>query len=374
MLPVTARHPFPEPLRKRRMPHRQSTPQPPTSAANRAFIGTEYLAQLIDMLAHQGITTSQLAQGTGLPARALSSPLEYISPLQYHRIVENALALSGDPLLGLEHGRRMNIASHGFLGFAILASDNLGQALSLAIRYARTRTLLADIRFINDNDSAIIQINRLAAMPSTFSFVVQNIISTFVTIARFLTQNSEELTAVAKFTDAPAGALTSYESILGIPVMFSQPHNQLCIPAWLLETPVSTANTTARRMAEAECEKLLASLDRGQDLVTRIRRNIDRMSAFPTLAVMARSLHSSPRTINRQLAQLNTTYQNILDEARREQALQLLLESDTAVEEIAQQLGYNDPSNFGRAFRRWLGMSPRAFRKQAREQAGNRAT
>lgn len=347
------------------MPNRETIHT--TSAASRAFIGTEYLAQLIDLLAPQGITTTQLAQGTGLSARTLSNPQEFISPLQYHKVIENALVLSGDPLLGLEHGRRMNISSHGFLGFAILASDNLGQALSLAIRYARTRTLLADIRFISDQDSAVIQINRLAAMPSTFSFVVQNIISAFVTIARFLTQNSEEMAAVAKFTDAPARPVSCYEGILGIPVMFGQAHNQLCIPNWLLETPVSTANTTARRMAEAECEKLLAELDRGQDLVTQIRRNIDRLNAFPTLTVMAKTLNSSPRTINRQLAQLNTTYQNIIDEARREQALQLLLETKTPVEEISHLLGYNDPSNFGRAFRRWLGMSPRAFRKQAAE-------
>lgn len=341
---------------------------PNISAASRPFIATEYLSQLIDLLAQQGIHANQLAHGSGLSAATLTSPQEYISPLQYHRVIENALALSGDPLLGLEHGKRMSISSHGFLGFAMMASDTLGDALSLAIRYARTRTLLADIRFVLEDDTAIIQINRLAAMPTTFTFVVHNIISTFVTISRFLTQNQDELTAIIKFTDAPARPESCYEGLIGLPVMFHQPHNQLCLPAYLLDTPVSTANTTARRMAEAECEKLLAELDRGQDLVTQIRRHLEQLKAFPTLTVMADKLQSSPRTINRQLAQLNTTYQKIIDEARREQAMQLLLESTTSVEEIAHQLGYNDPSNFGRAFRRWLGISPRAFRKKAREQ------
>ncbi|MFC3679535.1 AraC family transcriptional regulator [Bacterioplanoides pacificum] len=339
-----------------------------SSAASRPFIATEYLSQLIEMLALQGINAAQLAQGTGLTARTLMSANEYISPLQYHKVVENALALSGDPLLGLEHGKRMNISSHGFLGFAIMASDTLGDALSLAIRYARTRTLLADIRFMQEDDSAIIQINRLAAMPTTFSFVVQNIMSTFVTIARFLTQNREELAAMVKFTEAPARPASCYEQLLGVPVMFHQPHNQLCIPSYMLEIPVSTANTTARRMAEAECQKLLAELDRGQDLVTQIRQQLEQLQAFPTLTLMAGRLKSSPRTINRQLAQLNTTYQKIIDEARREQAMEMLLQSNRSVEDIAQQLGYNDPSNFGRAFRRWLGMSPRAFRKKTREQ------
>jgi len=339
-----------------------------TSAASRPFIATEYLSQLIEMLAQHGINAAQLAHGTGLTAKTLMSAQEYISPLQYHKVIENALALSGDPLLGLEHGKRMNISSHGFLGFAIMASDTLGDALSLAIRYARTRTLLADIRFVHEDDSAIIQINRLAAMPTTFSFVVHNIISTFVTIARFLTQNREELPAMVKFTDGPQRPESCYQDILGVPVMFHQPHNQLCIPAYLLDIPVSTANTTARRMAEAECQKLLAELDRGQDLVTQIRRQLEQLQSYPTLTLMAKRLESSPRTINRQLAQLNTTYQKIIDEARREQAMELLLESTLSVEDIALQLGYNDPSNFGRAFRRWLAMSPRAFRKKAREQ------
>ncbi|AHK17513.1 MAG: AraC family transcriptional regulator [Thalassolituus sp.] len=339
------------------------------SAASRAFISTEYLSQLIDLLAQQGINTAQLSQGTGLSVKSLASPDEFISPLQYHKVIENALILSGDPLLGLEHGKRMSISSHGFLGFAIMASDNLGQALSLAIRYARTRTLLADIRFIHDDDSAIIQINRLAAMPTTFSFVVHNIISTFVTIARFLTRGEQELNAIVRLTEKPVRPVSCYEGLLGLPVYLQQAHNQLCIPRSLLDVKVSTANNTARRMAETECEKLLSELDSGQDLVTRIRRQLEKMDAFPTLTVMASTLNSSPRTINRKLAQLNTTYQNIVDEARREQAMHLLQNTRISVEEIAHQLGYNDPSNFGRAFRRWLGMSPRTFRKQTQKSA-----
>ena len=54
---------------------------------------------------------------------------------------------------------------------------------------------------------------------------------------------------------------------------------------------------------------------------------------------------------------------SILDEVRREKAINLLTYSNINVEQIASQLGYNDPSNFGRAFRRWLGKSPRALRK-----------
>ena len=74
------------------------------------------------------------------------------------------------------------------------------------------------------------------------------------------------------------------------------------------------------------------------------------------------TLNQEPQ-LQSQLAQLNTSYQHTLDEARREKALELLDGSSMSIEQISMNLGYNDPSNFGRAFRRWLGQSPRAYRK-----------
>lgn len=330
----------------------------------RAFLTTDYLSQLVTLLEQRGFSLEQMISGTSLSPEVFDQH-GHVSPLQYHKIIENSVSLTNDPLLGLIHGQQLNISSHGFLGFAAMAADDLGQALSLAIRYARTRTLLADIRFHKEDDSAVVQINRLAAMPSTFSFIVENIVSTFISIARFLSGKGEDIPAVVKLSYSPAAAPEEYERILGVPVLFNQPHNQVCFPEFLLEYPVSTANATARGLAETECEKLLAGMDQGQDLVTRIRQQIEKMQAYPTLPVMAKTLSSSPRTLNRQLAQLNTTYQHILDESRREKAITLLSGTDESIEHIATQLGYNDPSNFGRAFRRWLGQSPRAFRKTA---------
>jgi AraC-like DNA-binding protein len=245
-----------------------------------------------------------------------------------------------------------------------MAADDLGQALSLAIRYARTRTLLADIRFHKEDDSAVVQINRLASMPSTFPFVVENIITSFIGVARFLINQQDQMSAVVKLNYSPQAPLSEYERLLGVPVLFNQPHNQVCFPEYLLDVPVSTANATSRGLAESECEKLLIQLDQGQDLVIQIRHKLDKMNAFPTLPIMAKAMASSPRTINRQLAQLNTTYQQILDDARREKAIDLLSYSKINIEQIATQLGYNDPSNFGRAFRRWLDKSPRTFRNE----------
>ena len=336
----------------------------PTSSHQRAFLTTDYLIQLVTLLKQQGFEVEHILANSQISESALLQN-QRISPIQYQQIVENAFDLTQDPLLGIKHGQGLNIASHGFLGFAAIAADTLDQALSLAIRYTRTRTLLADLRFHKEDDSAVIQISRLAAMPNTFPFVVENIIASFLAVARFLINSDEPLPAVVKLTYSAQADPLEYEHLLGVPVLFNQPHNQICFPEFLLETPVSTANANSRGLAETECERLLAELDQGHDLVTQVRYQLVSLNAFPTLPVIAQIMNSSPRTINRQLAQLNTTYQHILDEARREKAIDLLSHSKISIDKIATQLGYNDPSNFGRAFRRWLGKSPRAFRKDA---------
>lgn len=334
----------------------------PTSSHHKAFLTTDYLTQLISLVKEQGFSIEDILNQSQLRANDFQYNSR-ISPMQYQQIVENSLRLTKDPLLGIKHGQGLSISSHGFVGFAAMAADDLGQALSLAIRYARTRTLLADIRFHKEDDSAVIQVSRLASMPDTFPFVVENIISSFVFVARFLVSQQEELSVIIKLAHSPQADLAEYERLFGAPVLFNQPYNQICLPEFMLEVPVSTANAISRGLAETECEKLLAELDHGHDLVTKIRHELEKMKAFPTLPIMANALNTSPRTMNRQLAQLNTSYQHTLDEARREKAIELLDTSTLSIEKISTNLGYNDPSNFGRAFRRWLGQSPRAYRQ-----------
>ncbi|OUS39955.1 hypothetical protein A9R00_08485, partial [Oleispira antarctica] len=134
----------------------------PTSSHHRAFLTTDYLTQLISLLKEQGFAIADILNQSQLREEDFQQNSR-ISPMQYQQIVENAMSLSQDPLLGIKHGQGLNISSHGFVGFAAMAADDLGQALSLAIRYARTRTLLADIRFHKQDDSAVIQVNRLAS-------------------------------------------------------------------------------------------------------------------------------------------------------------------------------------------------------------------
>jgi AraC-like DNA-binding protein len=71
----------------------------------------------------------------------------------------------------------------------------------------------------------------------------------------------------------------------------------------------------------------------------------------------------SPRTLVRRLGRRNTSYRKLLDAHRRARATELLSQVQLTVAEIADRLGYDEPTNFARACRRWFGVSPRSYRR-----------
>ena len=82
----------------------------------------------------------------------------------------------------------------------------------------------------------------------------------------------------------------------------------------------------------------------------------------PDLRSVAKAMRMSPRSLQRLLMQQGTSFSQLLERDRRQKAVQLLVKEDLAMSEIARMLGYSDPSNFGRAVRKWTGQSPKQLR------------
>lgn len=84
----------------------------------------------------------------------------------------------------------------------------------------------------------------------------------------------------------------------------------------------------------------------------------------PNFDMVAHAFNMSGRTLRRQLAEAGTSYQKLVDEFRRKHAQKCLLETDMTTDDIADSLGFSDVANFRHAFKKWVGMSPAAFRMQ----------
>ena len=146
-------------------------------------------------------------------------------------------------------------------------------------------------------------------------------------------------------------------------IRFGQPAHQIVFDAAALDLPLVQADPVAVRLAREQCERELDELGRGGQMVARVRRMLPLTDGFRSLEEVSAALAISPRTLKRKLANRGTTFSELLDRERCERALLMLGAAHYSIDDIAQRLGYSTPPNFVRAFRRWMGTTPAAYRR-----------
>jgi len=97
---------------------------------------------------------------------------------------------------------------------------------------------------------------------------------------------------------------------------------------------------------------------------SRLRALVSELQLTGPLSIerLAHHLGTSTRTLQRRLTERKTTYRALVDQVRLESARILLCQTDLSVQDIAARLSYGAPSGFARAFGRWTGKSPLAYR------------
>ena len=321
-----------------------------------------YVGVLLDLVEELGVPRAQLLAEAQVRPELLENPQGRLAFADYRLLVDCALTRSEEPALGLLLGQRLNLATHGILGYAVLSSANLGKAIQFAIKYYRVLGLSYELEVV-ERDSRV-ELRAVESMPlgPLGRFIAEGLVANLHGIAHFLLGERLRDIAVGFAHTAPDYA-ARYEQVFGVPVAFDQPYHYLSIPAAYLARPMALANPATVQMCEQQCEALLASLDVHDDLLTRLRRLLlARPGDFPDLASAASALHTSGRSLRRHLAKMDSSYQQVLDEVRKKLALQYLTATHLPLYEIAYLLGFNDPSNFRRAFKKWTGKPPSDYR------------
>jgi AraC-like DNA-binding protein len=87
-------------------------------------------------------------------------------------------------------------------------------------------------------------------------------------------------------------------------------------------------------------------------------------AGHPALVIVSQRCGIPVRTLQRKLHNVGVTYRELVDEVRFDTACRLLRQPQTNVKDVAKAIGYQDPSNFNRAFQRWAGVSPSEYQRQ----------
>lgn len=326
------------------------------------LVPVTYAVALLDLVEELGVPRSQLFAEARVRPEVLDNPQGRLSFLDFNQLAHSALLRCEEPALGLLLGQRLNVSTHGILGYAVLSSSNLGKAIQFALKYYRVLGLTYELELIEQGQRVELRATESLPLGALSRFAAEGLLTSLYTIARFLVGERLDDAAVGFAHAAPYYA-ERYERVFGVPVAFEQPYHWLSMPTAYLEWPMALANPATVQMCEQQCEALLSTLDVQDDLLTRMRRLLlARPGEFPDLDSAATALHTSGRSLRRHLASMGTSYQQVLDEVRRKLALQYLTTTHLPLYEIAYLLGFSDPSNFRRAFRKWTGKAPSEYR------------
>lgn len=159
---------------------------------------------------------------------------------------------------------------------------------------------------------------------------------------------------------------TIYNRVFGQIPQLNCLQNQLRFAVHWLEQPLVNTDPGLCDLLDGYAEELLHRLPQPPELLTQVRAILieELRAQEPKLEVIAQRLNYSPRTIQRQLKQAGTSFQQLLDEVRHQLAMQYLRNPQFTNGEIAFLLGFSEHAAFNRAFRRWQGVPPGEYRMQ----------
>jgi len=328
---------------------------------HRRSIPASFALALYEYLDQRGIDADALLP---VPRPPQDSLLNADIPIElWRQLLECAAQHLDDPQLGLHLGQTIIPRHAGVLGYVIMASENLGEAIAHFHRYQR---LIYDVTpLIVRQDEQAMELVWDADHGRPGPLVDETAVTALVNFIRRLTFSGLVPKRV-DFINATPANIDAYTEYFGCPVRFEQPETVLRIAADSLGHPLRTSDPAMLTMLEAQADALLARLPLKSPLVDDVRRRIGRLLSDqqPDIGTVAANMGVSTRTLQRQLASEGTSFLKEVAAVRREIAERYLRETNLGLVDIALVLGYSEHSAFTRSFIRWTGMTPIAYRRE----------
>ncbi|WP_022961910.1 AraC family transcriptional regulator [Halopseudomonas pelagia] len=325
---------------------------------------SSWATAIVQALELEGLRGTELFADLGLDYSLLSDPDARFPQDQMTRLWQRAVSLSGDPAIGLGMGKVIRPANFNVVGFSLLSSKTLKDSLARLVRYQRIIGEASDMALVQAPDSYVLELqihgDSLPAPTQSHDAALAYLLAFF----RWMTGERINPQCVEFAYPQPAD-VARYEALFECPLLFSRPHYSIAFSRQVMEAPLATGNESLAQLHDQFAGEYLARFE--QTRVThQARQVLCRLlpQGEPKRQAVASALRMSTRTLQRRLQEENTSFQQLLDETRRELAMQFLRQKRMTLLEIAYLLGFADPSNFFRAFKRWFGIPPGQYREQ----------
>ncbi|MFG3286063.1 AraC family transcriptional regulator [Streptomyces sp. NPDC048111] len=311
-----------------------------------------------------GTDTVPLLQAAGIPPLLLGDDRARVTPAQFAQLFRALYRTTGDEFLGLG-GAPSRPGTFAMMCHAVLGCPDLGGAVRRGTAFYGLFPHGPDLTLEVTGAEAVFAVRNDLADHDEDRFLTECLVIIWHRLCSWLVGRRIPLTRAA-FGYPPPPHKEEYESLFGCPVRFGDARTEAVFDARWLTAPLVRDEAALGRMLRRSPVELLSRHTYGTTVGEQVGRTLStalRASPrLPSLEETAARLAMSPATLRRRLAREGTSFQQLKDAVRRDAAIAGLAEGREPIADIAARLGFSEDTSFHRAFRRWTGTTPGAYR------------
>jgi AraC-like DNA-binding protein len=325
-------------------------------------VSTAWMKGIVELFEALVMDVPAIFREAGLDIGEMMNPDARFPPEKVSRLWELATERTGNPDIGLARPDVVHPASFGSIAFVMMTCPNLLAGLERFLRYMRIVSDAADIALHAEQGGHCMTISLASGGRPVPRARVEFVVVTVLNICRWLTGRDMRPLS-AGFPYPPPHNLEPYREAFRCPLRFDTAIHALHFSNADLMAPLPMANAELSAMHDRMVGECLTRLDGGKTR-TRIRDLIvcNLPDGDPLRANIAKKMCLSERTLQRRLQEEGTSFNQVVDDTRRELAHQYLKNSDLTLSQVAYMLGFADQSTFFRACKRWFETSPGDYR------------
>lgn len=282
-------------------------------------------------------------------------------------LLQAAVNMTGDTALGLHAAEMMEEGNLDLIEYVLRSSNTVAQGMESTNRYMRLMHDALEFSVDVSGDTVTLYLGVSASLEWTVASA--DYLAALVAITLRRATQGRMWPVEARFKHAAPGHLEEYTRVLRCLVTFDADRNALVFERDQLEQRLSTADIGLNAMLEGHAERLLKELPPIRNFTEGVRAILE--SGLETgntrMAVVAKHMHVSGRTMRRRLHEEGTSYLQLLDSVQRKLAMAHLQADALSIGEIAQRLGFSRIPSFYRAFKRWTGVTPGEYRNRSEQ-------
>jgi len=313
-----------------------------------------------------GLDTRAILLEAGISPDLLRIEMARVNSDQFSRLMQVIWNRTGDEFMGMGP-RKARTGTFATMCALVIGYQTLEEVYQQSFQFSRLFEPMVsmELEITDDNVRLVTRIEGEITDPSYF--LRESILVIWHRLGSWLIGQPVELEKAEFNYPRPAHG-DEYRHIFRCPLVFESDCTALTFSKRFLSAPVIRDKSEIRQFLKTSPADLLSRPDESNTWTGRIRALIGRdfSKPMPDFVWIAQELHTSPQTLRRRLKQENTSFQEIKDLLRRDMAIYYLSHQELPINDIAERVGFTEPSTFHRAFKKWTGVTPGAWREGER--------